>query len=280
MLREAVSREDGEAAALLAVCAAWGVAQTRDIRVALDCLVRAAELRWTPAQRELQLLAHDSGGDWSALRRKIPLADWTTSPAVRIVVDRPRVVVIEKFMSPAECDWVIQRGRSGLARAKVYRGSATPRAAESRTNTEASFTIFNADVVLNLLRERMAAATRAPVSHFEIAKLLHYEPGQQFALHADFLQPNTPELVQEIQLRGQRAATLLVYLNEDYEGGETEFPRIPLRFKGKRGDALIFTNLDPAGAPDYDTVHAGSPPTSGEKWVLSQWIRTRPVSSS
>ena len=62
-----------------------------------------------------------------------------------------------------------------------------------------------------------------------------------------------------------------------YEGGETDFPRISFRFKGKRGDALLFSNTDPAGAPDYDTVHAGLPPTSGEKWLLSQWIRSRPM---
>jgi hypothetical protein len=40
---------------------------------------------------------------------------------------------------------------------------------------------------------------------------------------------------------------------------------------------LLFDNIDPGGAPDHDTVHTGMPPTSGEKWVLSQWIRTRPV---
>ena len=71
-----------------------------------------------------------------------------------------------------------------------------------------------------------------------------------------------------MQLRGQRAATLLVYLNDDYEGGETDFPRINFRFKGGLGDALIFSNIDPAGAPDYDTVHAGLPPTTGEKWLF------------
>ena len=216
--------------------------------VALDCLERAAQLRLDVGATRTAILAHDSGATGPRLRRRIDSPHWTTSPAVRIVFDRPRVIVIEQFMSAAECEWLIQRGRPGLARAMVYRGSFTPQAADTRTNTETSFTIFNADVMLNLLRERMSSATRAATSFFEVTKLLHYEPGQQFALHADFLQPNTPELVQEIQLRGQRAATFLTYLNDDYEGGETEFPRIQFRFKGKRGDALLFSNTDRAGA--------------------------------
>jgi prolyl 4-hydroxylase len=277
VLREAAAMGEGEAAALLAVCSAWGVAQARDVNRALDYLEQAAMLGWTPAQRELQILALDSGQDWSYLRRKVSIATWTASPGVRVVRDRPRVIVIEGFMSPAECEWVIERGRPTLHRAKVYRGSATPQAADARTNRETSFTILNADVVQSLIRERICSATRAPMTFLEIAKLLHYQPGQQFALHADFIQPNTPEPVRETQIRGQRAATFLVYLNDDYEGGETDFPRMNFRFKGNRGDALLFSNIDPAGAPDYDTVHAGLPPTTGEKWVLSQWIRTRQV---
>lgn len=277
LLREAASRGDAEAVAQLAVCAAWGVAQTRDIDAALDHLERAAGLGWLPAQNELQLLAHGSGSDWPTLRRKIDVATWTTPPAARVVRERPRVVVIERFMSAAECRWLIQRGRPGLNRAMVYRGSSQAHTADTRTNTEVAFTIFNADVVLNLIRERMSSVTRAPTAFFEIAKMLHYEPGQQFALHADFLQLNTPQLVQEVQVRGQRAATFLVYLNDDYAGGETDFPRIGFRFKGNCGDALLFSNVDVAGAPDYDTMHAGLPPTHGEKWLLSQWIRSRPV---
>jgi prolyl 4-hydroxylase len=108
--------------------------------------------------------------------------------------------------------------------------------------------------------------------------VLHYSPGERFELHADFLEPSTPELAREIQVRGQRAATFLIYLNEGYEGGETDFPRVGVRYKGARGDALLFSNIDVAGAPDYQTVHAGLPPTTGEKWLLSQWIRTRPLS--
>ena len=43
------------------ICAAWGVAQARNVDTALDHLARAAELGWDPALRELQLLARDSG---------------------------------------------------------------------------------------------------------------------------------------------------------------------------------------------------------------------------
>jgi prolyl 4-hydroxylase len=278
-LREAAARGGGEAAALLSICAAWGVAQARDADTALDHLARAAELGWDPALRELQLLARDSGSDSTALRRKVDVASWRSTPPARVVFEKPRIVVVEGFATIDECQWLIGRAGSGLTRAKVYRGSSTPQVAETRTNREMSFTIFNADVVLSLIRDRIAAASGAPVTHFEIAKLLHYSPGEQFALHADFIEAKTPELAHDLAARGQRAATFLIYLNDGYQGGATQFPRLDWQYRGGRGDALLFSNVDAGGAPDYDTVHAGMPPTAGEKWVLSQWIRTRPVAA-
>jgi hypothetical protein len=32
----------------------------------------------------------------------------------------------------------------------------------------------------------------------------------------------------------------------------------------------------PNGAPDRATGHAALPPDAGRKWVLSQWIRSKP----
>ena len=277
-LREAATRGGAEAAALLSICAAWGVGEPRNVDAALDHLVGAAQLGWERALRELQLLARDTGEDPAVLRRKVDLAAWRAAPPARIVFERPRIIVLERFASADECNWLMGRADGGkLQRAKVYRGSPTAQIAETRTNREMSFTIFNADVVVSLMRDRIAAACRAPVSHFEIAKLLHYSPGEQFALHADFIEAKTPELAHELAARGQRAATFLIYLNDGYEGGATQFPRLSWQYRGGRGDALLFSNVDPNGAPDYDTLHAGMPPTTGEKWVLSQWVRARPV---
>jgi prolyl 4-hydroxylase len=277
-LRDAAMQGGGEAAAVLSICAAWGVGQSRDTDAALDHLQRAAQLGWEPARRELELLAGDSGPDPAALRAKIDLAAWRSAPAARIQFEKPRIVVIERFASAQECQWLIGRAAGGgLQRAKVYRSSSTAQVAETRTNREMSFTIFNADVVLSLIRDRISAAVGAPVSHFEIAKLLHYSPGEQFALHADFIEAKTPDLARELAARGQRSATFLIYLNDGYEGGATQFPRLSWQYRGGCGDAVLFSNVDANGAPDYDTIHAGMPPTSGEKWVLSQWVRTRPI---
>lgn len=277
-LTDAADRGGGEATAHLALFAGWGVLRPRRLDEALDLLQRAAEREHVPAQRELRFLARADGSDWLALRQRVDIGQWTRSPPARIVSESPRIGVVEGFASAAECDWLIERGRRNLQRAKVYRRDA-PGHEEvgNRTNTEADFTIVNADLVLSLLRDRMAGCLGIGTRFFEMTKLLNYQPGQFFGLHADFQEPATPALAREIELHGQRVMTFLAYLNDDYEGGETDFPRIAFRYKGRRGDALFFVNADAAGVPDHRTAHAGLPPATGVKWLLSQWVRSRPV---
>ena len=64
-------------------------------------------------------------------------------------------------------------------------------------------------------------------------------------------------------------------LNDDYEGGQTAFEAGDQKFKGTRGSVILWANVTPDGRPDPLTRHAGLAPTSGEKWILSQWMRPR-----
>lgn len=277
-IRDAAARGDGEATAQLALFAAWGVFRARDVDEALDLLQRAAELGWQASRRELQFLARREGSDWPSLRKAVDVAAWTRSPPLEVLREQPLIRSCPGFATPAECDWLIALARHGLRRAQVYRKDAAGHVeSASRTNSEANYVIGHADIVLNLVRARLAAAAGVPARFFEIAKLLHYEPGQEFAPHCDFQDPATPALQQEVARHGQRVATVLVYLNDDYAGGETDFPKIGLRFKGARGDALLFPSVRADGSLNYDTLHAGLPPASGVKWVLSQWIRDKAV---
>jgi prolyl 4-hydroxylase len=114
-----------------------------------------------------------------------------------------------------------------------------------------------------------------PVSHLERASVFRYEAGQAFTDHYDFLTPS-PQLDEEIRRKGQRPLTFLVYLNDEFDAGETHFIALQKKLRGGQGDALFFYNVDENGAPDPRTQHEGAPPTRGRKWLLSQFIRDKP----
>ena len=58
---------------------------------------------------------------------------------------------------------------------------------------------------------------------------------------------------------------------------KTEMPELGISHQGQKGEGLFFVNAHPNGDPDRRTVHAGRPPTQGEKWVVSQFMRSRPL---
>jgi hypothetical protein len=133
------------------------------------------------------------------------------------------------------------------------------------------------DTVVAFLRARIAALAKVPLAwlNAESCQIMHYKVGEEFVPHYDFLDVSYPGLARDVADNGQRALTLLIYLNEDYENGQTAFPALGRSFRGRRGDALLFWNVADDGTPDRRTLHAGTPPTRGEKWLLSQWIRRR-----
>jgi hypothetical protein len=147
-----------------------------------------------------------------------------------------------------------------------------------RSNTQASFGVEEVDFVQALMQARIAAACGVDVRQLEAVAVLHYHPGEQIVDHYDFVDPDhTPDYAAEVARNGQRIITFLLYLNEDYEGGETQFPRLNIAYRGGIGDALIFVNALADLSPDKRTLHAGRPPTRGEKWIVSQFIRSRPT---
>ena len=286
--RTAAEEGNGKAAHLLAVATAEGLGTAQNLQLALDHLQHSAELGDEPAQRELRALAGDFnranavsanvGQDrWRKLRTSIDLASWLKSPQPTVVSASPRILVVEKFMSHDVCDWLIDAARSDLKRAETFDPETGRGQYESaRTNSAAPFSVAAMDMVLVLVRARIAALTRLPILGFEDPTVLHYAPGEEFRPHYDFLEAISPAFAHEIQTGGQRMVTFLGYLNDDYDGGETAFPMLHWRYKGKRGDAMFFFNVTPDGTPDRRTVHTGTPPARGEKWLLSQWIRFRP----
>ena len=185
--------------------------------------------------------------------------------------------VFEGLLPPAVCDWIIARGKERLRPARIYDAQAGgPTADDARRNSAAEMALADMDLVLLMVRERIGAAIGLPVATMEGPQVLHYAVGERFTPHYDFLDLEFEGHALDLAERGQRVATVLIYLNDEgLEGGETDFPVLEVRHRGARGDAFLFANVDADGLPDRRTLHAGLPPTAGEKWLFSQWIRDR-----
>lgn len=268
-----------DAALLAAAVSGIGFGCERDFGAAINWLVLAAERGDARAQTQLRLLSGQAGDNWRALGDAIDISAWLAPRTTKLVVDAPRIGVSEGFLNAPTCAWLIERAAPLQAQSLVY-DPTTGRAAahDARSNSAATFSLLELDMPLILIRERIAATMRVPVAHLERIAVFHYTAGQTFADHYDYLEPS-PQLQAEIARRGQRPLTFLIYLNDAFEGGETHFIALDKKLRGAPGDALFFYNVDESGAPDPRTHHAGAPPSSGEKWLLSQFIRDKPQSA-
>ena len=287
LLNAAAHGTGGEAAAIVAVMAAAGAGTPQSWPNALDYLGRATRLGWGPAQAQMLILAGDraladrvrAGGatddEWRVLRRSVDIDAWLAPPPPGVLSQDPYVAAVEGFARPDLCAALVELSQGRLAPARVY-DSATGSAsvAQARSNSSIDFPLVDSSLLLMLIRAKIAVAAGAAIASLEPPSILHYAVGQQFAPHFDFLEPDERGLAAELATKGQRTGTFLVYLNDDFDGGETDFPRLGVRFKGCAGDAIHFLNTDSSGAPDRRTLHAGLAPSRGEKWLFSQWIRS------
>ena len=275
-VRADAARGVAAASQLLATLAGSGIGMPQSWSGALDHLAQAARDGSESARGQLEALgsttATADNEKWSDLAASVPLAEWTAPRPKRELCASPRVVAIDGFLGRPVCDWLIGSARGRVKPAQVYDADGSPvLETGARSNSFVEFGVLNCDVVMLLVRQRIAAAIGVPIGALENSQVLHYRVGEEFVRHYDYLDRSLPD----VAVRGQRVVTFLIYLNDDYEGGETEFAHLGLRNRGAAGDALYFVNLDGAGSPDPRTLHAGLPPTRGEKWLFSQWVRNR-----
>jgi prolyl 4-hydroxylase len=262
-IRSAADRGLPEALALMGVLATL----SGDWPAAVHHMKGAAARGHGPAAAQIELIGNPS---------KFDPRQWDAPIVPRWQSESPRVAVLESFIPRTFCEWIIRRARPKLQAARVKNPlQGGSQEVGYRSNSGAGFSLIESDLVLQMVNARVGAFIGVPLSHQEPTNVLHYKPGEEYRPHFDFITPSEKHAM-ELQVSGQRIITLLIYLNDNFEGGETSFPELDWRFKGRTGDALVFWNLTPEGKPDRRTLHAGLPPASGEKWLYSKWVRANP----
>jgi len=177
----------------------------------------------------------------------------------------PHIELFQGLFSPEECRYIQLLAKPWLEPARVYSDLGGSRVDPDRDADNMAFTPMAEDLVIQSVNHCIADAANVPVTWGEPLHVMRYGPGQQFRPHHDANGPGRG--------KRRRIATALLYLNSDYEGGETHFPELGFRVRGAVGDLLIFHNLAGDDVPDPRVVHAGLPIIRGEKWLATRWIK-------
>ena len=205
----------------------------------------------------------------------------------------PRVFEIQNFLSSVEIDHILNLASNIQFSTTTTTNSRTIRAEDGRTKSPTNTWIDrSSSAIVDSLYRRAADLLQIDESllrhregyeHTELAtdhsiaeamQLTHYDEGQEYHTRHDMSFPNISNRYQP-----NRFATILIYLNDGMEGGETTFPRSVtadshsgVKVVPKKGKAILYYNMLPDGNIDDLSQHAGKEVLKGEKWIANLWV--------
>ena len=287
LLDASARRGDAAAAYALACCYAEGIGGAPEPALAATmCRSEAVRSQYLGQRLERSLgqlnaassiaVQPPSDIDWSSLERALPnLATDMRLPAAEILHDAPLIRRLSGVIHPLVLDTLINLAAPLVQRSQIVDArTGQARVDPTRTCSHVTLGPRQHDHVLEAIERCIGRVCGMPALNGEFLQILRYRPGEEFRPHVDYFNESGAGTYQSLADGGQRAQTVLTYLNDDYGGGSTCFPQLQLDFKARRGDMLHFHNLGADGLGHRDTLHAGMPVTAGEKWLLSQWIRS------
>ncbi|KMS97482.1 hypothetical protein BVRB_5g126660 [Beta vulgaris subsp. vulgaris] len=200
----------------------------------------------------------------------------------------PRIIVLHNFLSIEECDYLRAIASPRLQVSTVV-DTKTGKGVRSEVRTSSGMFLHPEErkyPLIEAIEKRISVYSHVPAENGELIQVLRYEPNQFYKPHHDYFSDAF-----NVKRGGQRVATMLMYLSDNVEGGETIFPMAGsgecscggkmvsgLSVKPLKGDAVLFWSMGLDGQPDPRSVHGGCEVLSGEKWSATKWMRQRAIS--
>ena len=281
------SKYDGAAAMALSQCRLYGIGCKPDRRAAFNAVRLAAHLGHPDGRRaRIYMTAAGIGtkADHSAAIEMLKeLAKEDKFAAVqlslldhvaceqrladvqpKVISPDPYIALYPALFSPAECKYLAMLAAPWLEQARVTVDGDEKQVETVRDADSSAISHLTEDLIVQRINRCIAAATGTRPEWGEPLNVLRYKQGQQFRPHHDGRGSGEGPM---------RIMTALIWLNEQFDGGETEFPRLKIRVRGGIGDMLVFRNFRDDGSEDDRLIHAGLPVSQGVKWMASRWIR-------
>lgn len=195
-----------------------------------------------------------------------------TMPVV-MDIDKPRIVLFANVLSKEECEQLIAFSQPKMQQSVLRNEASTEMEVSKVRTSEGAYLKLGETALIQTIEERISALINWPVDKGEGMQVLHYQTGAEYRPHFDFFTPELAGSKINMKRGGQRVSTLIMYLNDVEDGGETIFPKQNIKIKAVQGNALYFSYTNSKNELDRNTLHGGAPVLKGEKWIMTKWLR-------
>ena len=173
--------------------------------------------------------------------------------------------IIPNLLTEDEIEY-IKRESMNKFTMSVIGGNRGQEFVDSTYRMSESAWLESSDPIINNLMRKCCSRLKRSIGHCEDLQVVRYKSGGFYKQHQDCMN----------LYQNPRMYTFIMALNDDYEGGETSFSNLDIKFKLKKGDCLFFHTLD--NYEDFTSLalHGGQPVKSGEKWICNLWVHKHP----
>ena len=178
-------------------------------------------------------------------------------------------VVKNNVVTEYEADYIIKKASKSFSESKIVSGLDT-----SIRKSETTW-MYKSDPVVGPIIRRLCESLNVPLENAEPLQIVKYRPGGYYNEHHDSCcDPGCDSFIKD---GGQRILTVLIYLNDSFEGGATKFPNLDTEIKAPLYGGIVFHPLaEDTNQCHPHALHAGMPIKSGTKYVCNLWIREGP----
>lgn len=186
------------------------------------------------------------------------------------------VLELEDFLSNEECNQLILLAKQKAFIQSTISNDKGERIVDIAIRKSIQCWLSNEEnKCVETISKRIQEYIPLPLENQEDLQIVKYDKNDFYKKHYDT--PYHDFAISKFnKFCGPRVATFLIYLNDDYTGGETEFIMINKKVKPKKGKAILFYNIDVNLNLIPESIHLGNKIIDGEKWIANKWIRVWP----
>jgi prolyl 4-hydroxylase len=179
--------------------------------------------------------------------------------------------IINNIINEQEANHIISKSSMQLNDSRILGDTLDTKIRKSKSTW-----LYKDDPIVMKIMIKIANIVKLPLENAEALQVVKYDPSGYYNEHHDSCCDGHQLCAEFIKRGGQRIKTILIYLNDEFTEGATNFPVLNKKFKPPKYSAVIFNPLATNSNKCHPkALHAGLPVKSGTKYVANLWFREK-----